>query len=207
MITNLDKILSWRDVQSCLLIQSCAWQCVSAVDTGSMTGCQTSKLGIFLEIFILQCCQLVRYNIDGLWMKYEPGTQVKSKINIKLSLGMPWRQTCESMEVWLHSAQNEVQWLPWHHRYSVPGVLWVWGWGWVVARANWTFWRREKSLLLGTTQFLCPSACSAVTVPGVLFGRGEKCVAVALCPSQFAHGLCWNDSCGCVVCGAWLAMA
>ena len=39
---------------------------IIAVNTDSMTGCQTSKLGIFLGSFISQCCQLVRYNVDGL---------------------------------------------------------------------------------------------------------------------------------------------
>ena len=30
---------------------------------------------------------------------------------------------------------------------------------------------------------------------------GEKCVAVSLCPSQFAHGLCWDHRWGCAVHG------
>ena len=143
-----------------------------------MTGCQTSKLGICLGSFISQCCQLVRQNVDGLWINYEPGTQVKTKIKVKLYLGMSWRQTCESTQVWLHSflnsAENEGEWLPWHHSYFMPGIRWVWGWGRVVTIANWTLWRRGKSLLLGTTQFLSRSACSVVTVPGLLSWLGGR---------------------------------
>jgi hypothetical protein len=67
----------------------------------------------------------------------------------------------------------------------------------------WTFWRREKSLLLGVEPpFLSLPACSIVTVPSVLAWLGgnqvvgEKCVALPICPSQIPHGLCQNHTWG-----------
>jgi hypothetical protein len=92
------------------------------------------------------------------------------------------------------------EWSPLHPIYFMPGMHWVWGW-WlpepsghsgeeknISPAGNYSFW-----VLQHVMSSLCQVCSSGL---GEAEAVGVKCVAVPLCPSQFAHGLCWNHSWG-----------